>query len=254
MFFSLKFCVYFQYHTYNFPRYISTSQISYKVIPKNLKKFSKSSQDWLTRHLNDPYVKRAKYEHYRARSAFKLIEIDEKHKLLGPGKIVIDCGAAPGSWTQVVVSKLKDKNGNQNGKVISVDLSYFEKVEGSICLPGHDFNADSTQLAIEKELDGKKVHLILSDMAPKASGARDLDHTQIIDLSYSVLRFAIKNARYGSDFLCKVWDGYKLKEFKNELEKYYERVKLVKPNASRTDSSETFVLGRNFKKILENKS
>ncbi|RXG68066.1 hypothetical protein Avbf_03962 [Armadillidium vulgare] len=96
------------------------------------------------------------------------------------------------------------------------------------------------------------VHLILSDMAPKASGARDLDHTQIIDLSYSVLRFAIKNARYDSDFLCKVWDGYKLKEFKNELEKYYERVKLVKPNASRTDSSETFVLGRNFKKILEN--
>ncbi|KAI2806330.1 rRNA methyltransferase 2, mitochondrial [Blomia tropicalis] len=128
-----------------------------------------SSGKWLERHYRDQFVKKARYQNYRARSAFKLIQMDDKYKLLKPGMIVIECGAAPGSWTQVLVQRLKlePPNPNPTGAVIAVDLLNFTPVDGAICLPKTDFTNKLCQARIIEALNGRKADLILSDMAPE---------------------------------------------------------------------------------------
>ena len=224
-----------------------------KTIPDNLKGKSTSSQLWLTRQLNDPYVRKARYENYRCRSAFKLIEIDDKYNIIKPGMIVIDCGAAPGSWTQVLVKRL-ELTGDQpfkTGAVISIDIRPFSPVEGAIIMPAVDFTKPLNQANILHALNGKKVDLICSDMAPNTTGIKELDHDAIVTLCYSVLQFGTTVLKHDTGVcLVKFFDGNRTSKLLNDFEKFFHRVDIIKPLASRGDSAESFVLAREFKGII----
>ncbi|GAV05189.1 hypothetical protein RvY_15357 [Ramazzottius varieornatus] len=246
---------------------------------------SKSSHEWLLRQSKDPYVKKAKAVSYRARSAFKLLEIDEKYKILQPGHVVIDLGAAPGSWSQVAVKKVnayippditKDTRealmvkvertdngifeyvdeevpeGNTKkascGIVIGVDLLDITPYPGAIFLKDSDFTNPKVQKKILDMLEGRPVDVVLSDMAPNASGMRTLDHDAIITLCTEALIFAVRVLREKGTFLCKIWSGGSNKDFESLLKKHFTLVKFVKPPASRDDSAETYFLATGFRK------
>jgi len=230
----------------------TTTSCPKKVVPSNLKGKSKGSQEWLTRQLNDPYVLKARTENYRARSAYKLIEIDDKHKILRPGQVVIDCGASPGSWSQVVVKRVngdgKDVN-QRKGLVVAVDLIGIYPIDGVTIVPNSDFTSKNTQNLIHQVLDGRKVDVILSDMAPNASGVHDLDYESILTLVYAAIEFSIGSLKRGGTLLFKIWEGGREKQIEQDLLQFYEKVTRVKPNASRSDSSEKFLIASKFKGI-----
>ncbi|XP_022916552.1 rRNA methyltransferase 2, mitochondrial [Onthophagus taurus] len=228
-------------------RFISTTLIKQKVVPNNLKGKKVSSQQWLTRQLNDPYVEKAKMMNYRCRSAFKLIEMNDKYNFLQPKNIVIDCGASPGSWTQVAIHKVKLKN---EGVVIAIDKQQIYPIEGAIIFGNSDFTNAETQGNILKILQGEKVDVVLSDMAPSATGIKEMDDENILKLCYSVLRFAIINGKKGGTILVKMWQCGESKQFESDLLKFYDNVKIIKPKSSRKDSSEIYFLGRGFKGVL----
>lgn len=227
--------------------YFSTSCAVCKTVPINLRGRGKSSQDWLTRQLNDPYVKLAKQHRYRARSAFKLTEINKQCHLLQPGQVVVECGASPGAWTQVAVmavNSLPHARNKSQGTVIGIDLQTIHPLPGATLLGGRDFTSPQTQQKVLELLSGRKVDVVLSDMAPKASGVKDLDHENIISLAYAALGFAVQNTVEGGSFLCKVWEGFLMQQLIGDIKKSFRTVKVVKPPASRSDSSEKFLIGR----------
>ncbi|PSN49184.1 rRNA methyltransferase 2 [Blattella germanica] len=233
-----------------FKRGFSVSCSQNKEFPTKLKGRSKSSQEWLIRQLADPYVEKAKMMNYRCRSAFKLIEIDERFRLLSPGQCVIDCGAAPGSWTQVAVNKVnsnKKDSKKRVGQVIGIDLLPIYHIEGATILQNLDFTTDTAQQKVLELLNNRTVDVVLSDMAPNATGIREMDHENIIALAYSVLRFAVQVSSVGASLLIKIWAGRDTKKLENDLARFYENVKPVKPGASRGDSAEMFFLARKFK-------
>ncbi|XP_055609031.1 rRNA methyltransferase 2, mitochondrial-like [Uranotaenia lowii] len=225
------------------------SQSFTKVIPSNLKGKKKSSQEWLTRQLNDPFVERAKMLNYRCRSAFKLLEIDQKYGIIKPGFNVIDCGAAPGSWSQIAVKQsnadgsLADK---PKGMVIGVDLLQVYPIKHATILGNSDFTRPETQNRIRELLADRRVDCVLSDMAPNATGVRSLDQENIITLCYSVLRFAILMSSKNASLLVKIWDNNEVPTLEKNMAKYYEQVRRIKPRASRSDSAEAFILARGF--------
>ncbi|XP_067130958.1 rRNA methyltransferase 2, mitochondrial [Centruroides vittatus] len=232
-------------------RNFNLTSLSFKIIPDNLKGKSKSSQEWLTRQLNDVYVKKSRYESYRARSAYKLIEIDDKYKLFKPGMIVIDCGAAPGSWSQVAIKRVTGNN-NENhieGKVIALDIIHVAPIDGVTILQEADFKNPSTQKKIIDILDGSNADIVLSDMAPRASGIKELDVTNIISLAYNVLQFSIRILSVGGSILCKVWDGDGVNDLEMNMKKFFSSVRRTKPPSSRMDSAELFLLGKDFKGV-----
>lgn len=234
---------------------LHTSCAACKVVPKNLKGKSKSSQDWLTRQLNDPYVKLAKQHQYRARSAFKLLEIDKRQRLLRPGQVVVECGASPGAWTQVAVAavnSLPHVGNKKQGTVIGVDLQSIHPLAGATMLGGRDFTAPETQQQVLELLGGRKVDIVLSDMAPRASGIKDLDHENIVSLAYAALSFAVFNSAVGGTFLCKIWEGFRMQQLVADIRSSYRTVKFVKPEASRTNSAEIFVIGKDFFQAQQN--
>ncbi|KAK9500884.1 hypothetical protein O3M35_002055 [Rhynocoris fuscipes] len=216
----------------------------------NLKGKKKSSQDWLIRQLKDPYVEKAKINNYRCRSAFKLLEINEKYNLLYPGQCVIDCGAAPGSWTQVAVSKT-----NADGKVLdkpqgivfAVDRLPLYPIEGAHIIGQTDLASESGIEKVTSALNGRQIDVLLSDVAPNATGIKEADHDAIIQIGYIIVRFGVKMSRIGSSLLIKIWDGRSAKQFADDISRFYSNVKRVKPQASRNDSSELYILAREFK-------
>lgn len=220
-----------------------------KEAPRNLKGKKHSSQLWLTRQIRDPYVEKAKQENYRCRSAFKLLQINEKYKIFSPGLTVIDCGAAPGSWTQVATNLTNSHAKNQGpiGKVYAIDKLPFFPVEGATVLGNMDFTIAKTQETLLALLQGKKADVVLSDMAPNASGIRAIDHDNIILLAYAVLKFALQVTKIQGTLVIKVWDGGKSQELEQNLLRFYENVKIVKPDATRDESTEKFFLARGFK-------
>ncbi|GFT75521.1 rRNA methyltransferase 2, mitochondrial [Nephila pilipes] len=233
-------------------RNISLSNLSNKIVPNNLKGKSKSSQEWLERQLNDEYVMKSRYHGYRCRSAFKLLEMDEKFKLLKRGYSVVDCGAAPGSWTQVVVNKLKlDKNIEENQRVkgiaIAVDLKRMESIKGAIMVQESDFTLSSVQEKISNILPSGKANIVLSDMAPRATGTYELDCAAMMTLVYSAARFSFHVLHKDGTFLCKLWDGNEVEKLITILKNYFSLVKRCKPKASRSDSSELYILAAGFK-------
>lgn len=222
------------------------------LAPTNSRYASHSSHSWLERQKKDVFRKMSRYDDYRARSAYKLIQIDDKYKFLKPGKIVVEAGAAPGSWTQVICERLdlveKCKPNAKKGLCIAVDLGSMNPVEGAICLNNTDFTSSFTHAKILSWLDDRKVDCILSDMAPAASGLKDLDHTRLIQILRRLLPFSVQVLRPGSGvLLTKIWNGNQTKELVTELEYHFESVKMVKPEASRKDSAETYLLCQHFK-------
>lgn len=214
---------------------------------------SHSSHSWLERQKKDVYKKQARYDNYRARSAYKLIQIDDKYRFLSPGKVVIEAGAAPGSWTQVICDRLKltdDANRNitdKSGLCIAVDLAGIPPVNGAICIGNADITSPFTQASILTWLNDRKVDCVLSDMAPNCSGQKAFDHTKIVALVKSILPFTLEVLRPGQGVLLfKLWDGNERDGLIEELKKYFRHVRIVKPDASRGDSSEIYVMCRNF--------
>ncbi|XP_071570370.1 rRNA methyltransferase 2, mitochondrial [Temnothorax nylanderi] len=237
------------YRSVSRTRCVHTGCALLRESPRNLKGKKHSSQQWLVRQLRDPYVEMAKQESYRCRSAFKLLEINERFKILSPGLTVIDCGAAPGSWTQVAtnLTNAHSKREDPVGRVYAVDRLPFYPVEGATILGNMDFTSAKTQEALSEMLRGDKADVVLSDMAPNASGVREMDHDNIMLLAYAVLRFAVQFSKAQGTLVVKVWDGGKAQQFEENLSKFYSSVKVIRPDATRDESSEKFFLARGFK-------
>lgn len=205
---------------------------------KTAKKRTIGSQRWLERQLNDPYVRAAQQQGLRSRAAFKLIELDGKHKLLKPGLRVVDLGAAPGGWTQVVVQK-------GGVRVVALDLLPMDPLPGAIILQG-DFQEAAVEQAVLAALDGP-ADLVLSDMAPNTTGHNSTDHLRIISLAELALDFALKVLAPGGAFVAKVFQGGTEKGLLDQLKRSFATVKHGKPPASRKDSAELYVVATGFR-------
>jgi len=201
-------------------------------------KRSKSSREWLKRHVNDPYVQRSKKEGWRARSAFKLLEIDEKDRILAPGGVVVDLGSAPGGWTQVAVKKV-----GARGKVVAIDLLAMEPVPGSAFLQG-DFTTRAGLAAVEAALGESQPDVVLSDMAPNLSGIAISDQARSMALAEVARDFALEHLKPGGAFLVKVFQGVGYDEFHRSLRAAFDKVAVRKPDASRGESAELYLLAR----------
>ncbi len=197
------------------------------------------SQLWLQRQLNDPYVARAKAEGMRSRAAFKLMELDDRFHVLGPGKKVIDLGAAPGGWTQVAVERCGA------GNVVGIDINAWDPLPGAICLT-MDF-LDPRAPDVLKEALGGKADLVLSDMAAPTTGHGPTDHLRIIGLAEVAWAFAEEVLAPGGVFICKVFQGGTEGDLLKLIKKRCGSVKHAKPPASRKDSAEVYVLAQGFK-------
>lgn len=173
------------------------------------------------------------------------MEIDDKYKILKPGYTVVDCGCSPGSWSQVAIQRTK-------GLVIGVDLLQVHPLDGAVLLGNTDFTTEAGQNRIKDALKDKKINVILSDMAPKATGVRQLDQENIVVLCYSVLRFALQMSEDDATIVMKIWSNGQMQELLKQMERYYKTVKIVKPNASRGDSAEQFLMGRGFVGVTTN--
>ncbi|XP_054160174.1 rRNA methyltransferase 2, mitochondrial-like [Oppia nitens] len=223
-----------------------------KTTLKNTSGKSQSSQDWLRRQMNDPYVKKARYNNYRARSVFKLMEMDNKYQILHPSMIVVECGAAPGSWTQYIVKQLKldAENTYPTGAVIAIDMRAINPIAGAIIMDNMDFTKPLNQSKILHALNGKLVDVVVSDMAPNASGNRDYDSTAIHNLCYSVLQFSLTVLKpISGTFLTKIWAGNDTEKFIHHLNQFFNEVTHLRPDACRADSTESYIMGRYFKGI-----
>jgi 23S rRNA (uridine2552-2'-O)-methyltransferase len=207
------------------------------------KRRSHSSRRWLQRQLNDPYVARAKREGFRARAAFKLIEIDDKYRLLKTGTRVVDLGAAPGSWSEVAAERVGAAHGT--GRVIAVDLLDMAAIAGVEFL--HlDFLDPRATAAIKSILAGP-ADVVLSDMAANATGHRRTDHLKIMALAQAAAEFAREVLARGGTFLCKVLQGGTEAALLDELKREFASVRHVKPAASRADSAELYLLAMGFR-------
>jgi 23S rRNA (uridine2552-2'-O)-methyltransferase len=210
-----------------------------KVRVKTAKRRSKSSQLWLERQLNDPYVRAAKSEGYRSRAAYKLVEMDQKYRFLKRGQTAVDLGAAPGGWTQVLVERLGE------GKVVGVDIQEMEPIAGAALLK-LDFMDEEAPAIIKHTLSGP-VDTVVSDMASPATGHRETDHLRVMALCETALDFAIEILKPGGTFLCKVLRGGTERQLLETLKKRFQKVIHVKPPASRADSAEMYVLAMGFR-------
>ncbi len=207
------------------------------------KRRSHSSRRWLQRQLNDPYVARAQREGFRARAAFKLIEIDDKYRLLKRGRRVVDLGAAPGSWSEVAAERVGAAHGT--GRVIAVDLLDMAAIAGVEFL--HlDFLDPRAPAAIKSVLAGP-ADVVLSDMAANATGHRRTDHLKIMALAQAAAEFAREVLARGGTFLCKVLQGGTEAALLDELKREFASVRHVKPAASRADSAELYLLAMGFR-------
>jgi 23S rRNA (uridine2552-2'-O)-methyltransferase len=201
---------------------------------------SAQSQRWLERQLNDPYVQAAKAQGWRSRAAFKLIELDEKFRLLKPGARVVDLGCAPGGWAQVAMRKAGER-----GRVVGLDLLPVDPVPGATILQG-DFQDPAAEAAVEQALGGQ-ADLVLSDMAPNTTGHAATDHLRIMALAELALDFALRVLAPGGGFVAKVFAGGSEKTFLETLKQNFAQVRHAKPPASRKDSAELYVVATGFK-------
>ncbi|XP_061455449.1 rRNA methyltransferase 2, mitochondrial [Rhineura floridana] len=216
-----------------------------------LKSKTGAEHRWLERHFKDQYVKKANQQNYRCRSAFKLLEIDDKYSILCPGLHVIDCGAAPGAWAQVAVQRVNATGYDPDapvGFVLGVDLLHIFPLEGAFFLPHADITDPRTQKKIQEVLPKGKVDVILSDMAPNATGIRQLDHQKLISLCLSLLDLAHHILHPGGTLLCKFWDGGESHLLQKRLMQDFKAVRTLKPQASRKESAETYYLAKLYKR------
>jgi 23S rRNA (uridine2552-2'-O)-methyltransferase len=215
-----------------------------KVRLKTAKQRTGSSQRWLERQLNDPYVAAAKREGYRSRAAFKLIEIDDKARLLAPGKRVVDLGAAPGGWAQVAAARVRSVEGR--GQVVAIDLLPVEAIAGVEIL--HlDFMDATAPARLASLLRGGRADVVLSDMAAQGTGHTRTDHLRIMGLAEAAIEFACDVLEPGGAFVCKVLQGGTERDLLDRLRRAFATVKHVKPPASRAESAELYVVATRFR-------
>jgi 23S rRNA (uridine2552-2'-O)-methyltransferase len=215
-----------------------------KVRLKTAKQRSASSQRWLERQLNDPYVAAARREGYRSRSAFKLIEIDDKTRLLKPGKRVVDLGAAPGGWSQVAADRASAREGK--GQVVAIDMLEMEPLPG-VEFVQLDFMHESAPERLKAMLREGRADVVLSDMAAQGTGHTRTDHLRIMALAEAAAEFACEVLVPGGAFICKVLQGGTERELLERLRRSFATVKHVKPPASRAESAELYVVATGFR-------
>jgi 23S rRNA (uridine2552-2'-O)-methyltransferase len=202
---------------------------------------SKSSRRWLDEHFDDAYVKQAQQQGYRSRAAFKLLEIQHKDRLIMPGEVVIDLGAAPGGWSQVAAQLV-----GQKGKVIALDILPMEPIAGVTCLQG-DFTEQNVLDHLLEVIGEQKAGLVLSDMAPNISGIKAVDQPKAIYLAELALDLAQKVLVSQGDLLIKVFHGEGFDELLRQIRGLFLKVTIRKPQASRSRSSEVYIIARGFK-------
>jgi 23S rRNA (uridine2552-2'-O)-methyltransferase len=210
---------------------------------KTARKRTLSSQKWLERQLNDPYVTRARREGYRSRAAYKLLEIDDKHRLLKPGQRVVDLGAAPGGWSQIAARRVGSPDGH--GRVVGIDLLPIDPMPG-VEFVELDFLDESAPARLT-ELLGGPADIVMSDMAANTTGHKKTDHLRIMGLAEAAAQFAREILAPGGAFVAKVFQGGTENQLLADLKRDFATVRHVKPQASRADSSELYVLATGFR-------
>lgn len=201
-------------------------------------KKNKTNKAWITEHVNDAYVQRARAEGWRSRAAFKLTEIDDKDKLLRPGMTVVDLGSAPGSWSQVAARRIAP-----GGRLIALDLLPMEALHGVEFIQG-DFHDEEVLQALTAALAGRQVDLVLSDMAPNMSGITVVDQARVMLLAELTLEFCALHLKPGGDMLVKVFQGDGFMELRRALQQQFQTMQMRKPAASRNRSAEIYLLAK----------
>ncbi len=194
----------------------------------------KTDKQWLRRHVSDPYVRQAKAQGYRSRAAFKLLQIDAKEKILKPGQMVVDLGAAPGGWSQVAADKVKP-----SGRVIAIDLLPIAPISGVTLLKG-DFRSES----LHQALGDAKADVVLSDLSANLSGIGNVDQARALELTGAAIDFCCRSLKPEGVFLAKAFHGEAFDALMARLKSSFRKVKVVKPLASRGESAETYVVAR----------
>ena len=202
---------------------------------------TKTSKKWLDEHVNDPYVKKAQLDGYRSRASYKLIEINEKDKLIRPGSVVMDLGSAPGGWSQVLAPWVGD-----SGRVIASDILPMDGIVGVSFIQG-DFTEEAVYNQILSELNGEKVDVVVSDMAPNLSGVNTTDQYSSIYLVELALDMARNVLKPGGSFCAKVFQGVGYEEYAKDVRTSFDKVLVRKPAASRPRSREVYIVGKGFK-------
>lgn len=199
---------------------------------------SKSSKRWLTEHFDDPYVKLAQQQGMRSRSAFKLLELQDKYQLIKAGMTVVDLGAAPGGWCQLAQSLV-----GEQGRVVGLDILFMEPLHGVQFIQG-DFTEDEPLRELLEALDGQAVDLVLSDMAPNMSGMATIDQAKAMYLAELALEFVRSHLKPGGDFVVKLFQGEDFDTYVREVRSLFKKVQVRKPKASRPRSREVYLLAR----------
>ncbi|WP_323031259.1 RlmE family RNA methyltransferase [Brachymonas denitrificans] len=215
-------------------------------------KSKKVNKAWLNDHVNDPYVKLAQREGYRARAAYKLKEIDESLHLIKPGDLVVDLGSAPGAWSQYVRRKLSPDGaavGALNGRIIALDLLPMQPIEGVEFLQG-DFREEDVLQQLQSTLQGRKADVVVSDMAPNLSGVESADSARVAHLIELAIEFSQSHLKPEGALVTKVFHGSGYSQLVKLFKEHFQVVKPIKPKASRDKSSETFIVGMRLKQPL----
>jgi 23S rRNA (uridine2552-2'-O)-methyltransferase len=200
---------------------------------------AKSNKEWLRRHVTDPYVRKAREQGYRSRAAYKLLELDQRDKLLRPGAVVVDLGAAPGSWSQIAAAKVKP-----SGKVIAVDLLEIAPISGVTVLKG-----DFREARLLEALEGRKADVVLCDVLPNLSGIANVDQARAAELSFAAMDFCQKALKLDGVFVLKAFQGEAFDDVLQRLKHDFVKVNVRKPEASRGESKETYVVAKNPRKM-----
>lgn len=214
-------------------------------MPKSLKKL-RSNRAWIERHINDPFVKKSRREGYRARSVYKLTELDDTEHLFRPGMNVADLGSAPGSWTQIVRERLTDQNGELKGRIIAMDILPMDPIDGVTFLQG-DFREQEVADKLDEILAGDKLDVVISDMAPNLSGIAMVDANASLLLNELALDFAIEHLKPEGVFVTKAFQGSGYSQFIENCKRHFVSVAQRKPAASRGSSAEMYVVARRLK-------
>jgi len=201
-----------------------------------------SSTKWLQRQLNDPFTKLAKEHNYKSRAAFKLLEIEDKYKILKKAKIILDLGCAPGGWLQVARAE------NNKAQIIGLDLLEITDLNDVDFIQG-DFLEPEIKEDLLKTTNNKEIDLILSDIAPATCGHKETDHIRLMNILEDILYFLNDNLKEGGNLVAKVFFGHELEELKKEYKKYFKEVKFFKPTSSRKESKEQYMVCLNFQKL-----
>ena len=214
-------------------------------------KSKKVNRAWLNDHVNDPYVKLAQREGYRARAAYKLKEIDEALRLIRPGQTVVDLGSAPGAWSQYLRRKLAPEgaaSGALNGRIIALDILPMQPIEGVEFLQG-DFREEDVLQQLQSTLQGRKVDVVVSDMAPNLSGVESADAARVAHLIELAIDFSLRHLKPEGALVVKLFHGSGYSQLVKLFKQHFRVVKPIKPKASRDKSSETFLVGIGLKGV-----